>query len=928
VREGSICWRSKIRAWLAAAADRGLLLATACIACIAPAAPSVALAMPLNSAADSGVVCDLYADSLTGSDQFPGSAAVPFRTVQKLSDSLNAGQVGCLRGPPASGVTPYEENPTITRGGTSDANRITIRSEPGQTATIRGRITVSASASFLNISNLIVDSGDAGSQPSANIDASSVTLSDVNITSRTAATCVLVGDGGVRDRVALRRNRIHNCSTGIELKLATLAGVENNLVYDNIDRGIRIGPNADYSIVWRNVIDGNGEGVQFTNSATEAPSYNMTRDNIVSNSTTRYNIASSWTGTTPGAWNYVWRHCVHATNVDSGYNANRGIEAPSLGFRTFNPFAVGDPKYRDRRAKDFGIDTSSPCHALTKDATGNDIYTNAISGGVPSDSQIPDPTPARKPNILFIVTDDQRADTTIDAMPRTQKWFLGGTVGSDAIAGGTRYDQAFATTPLCCPSRSSIFSGRYAHNHNVRKNPPLVPGAGDAARAEERANHPLIKIQPTVFTRYLHERAGYRTGIFGKYFNGWRLNEDPPHFDASGMTEQIYCPVRFKERGVPIQQPGSGPLGTQPHRYCPPGATNYVTHYVEQEGVDFINQAESNDSQPWFLYLAPYAPHENGRNAQQWQEPPLPEAKYSVDQYPRSQLPSQSGFTDGQLEADLTDKPNWVRTFTDTRQIFDKPFGGQTYEGFRTAQMRSLKSVDDLVDRVLSTLRANGEERDTLAVYISDNGFLWREHGDARTENALDPTAPAESQTQPVGVGLSAKGRPYTDDVRVPMFMRWPGNPNVSRGFVDKRLTGNIDLAPTAVQSAGIAPDPTGDPAMDGHSLLDPPSRARILNEAWPGGPTPAWAAIRTEHYHFIEHYLADVDDPGTPDVDESKTVIFREFYDLDGDPFELVNVYGPDDGNLNNDPPSNPPAATLSATLAADRTCSGTNCP
>src|SRR5687768_1055980 len=67
----------------------------------------------------------------------------------------------------------------------------------------------------------------------------------------------------------------------------------------------------------------------------------------------------------------------------------------------------------------------------------------------------------QKPNVIFIVTDDQRRKGTLSVMPKTVRWF---------VRGGTDFSNAFATTPLCCPARASIFSGRYAHNHGVQVN--------------------------------------------------------------------------------------------------------------------------------------------------------------------------------------------------------------------------------------------------------------------------------------------------------------------------------------------------------------------------------------------------------------------------------------------------------------------------
>jgi hypothetical protein len=113
---------------------------------------------------------------------------------------------------------------------------------------------------------------------------------------------------------------------------------------------------------------------------------------------------------------------------------------------------------------------------------------------------------ASRPNVLIIRTDDQRY-STLDVMHDTRAWFR---------TGGTRFTRRFVNTPLCCPSRSSIFTGRYAHNHGVRTNP-------DAKRL----------LQYSTVQRYLRD-AGYRTAIAGRYLPSWPLGDDPPHFRSLG----------------------------------------------------------------------------------------------------------------------------------------------------------------------------------------------------------------------------------------------------------------------------------------------------------------------------------------------------------------------------------------------------------
>jgi hypothetical protein len=137
------------------------------------------------------------------------------------------------------------------------------------------------------------------------------------------------------------------------------------------------------------------------------------------------------------------------------------------------------------------------------------LIVGACAAGTLPPSAKPAPSssstsPHRRPNAFLIVTDDQRAMGTLQAMPPTRRRF---------VRGGTRYRNAFTTTPVCCPSRASIMTGRYAHNTGVKTN---------------AAGHLLA--HATTIQRYLHD-AGYRTGIFGKYLQGMNLATDPPYFD-------------------------------------------------------------------------------------------------------------------------------------------------------------------------------------------------------------------------------------------------------------------------------------------------------------------------------------------------------------------------------------------------------------
>jgi arylsulfatase A-like enzyme len=204
----------------------------------------------------------------------------------------------------------------------------------------------------------------------------------------------------------------------------------------------------------------------------------------------------------------------------------------------------------------------------------------------------------------------------------------------------------------------------------------------------------------------------------------------------------------------------------------------------------------------------------------------------------------------------------------------------------RIKQLRTLMSVDDMVERVFQALQAAGEDSNTVAIFTSDNGYSWGEHG------------------------LEAKGEPYSESVQVPLFMRWPGH--VAAGTTDSRLVTNLDLPVTAMDAAGLTPTIP----MDGRSLLGSFSRDHLLLDFYGFNGhrfLRDWAVVLSQSYAYIEWY------DNTP---SESSVRFREYYDLTNDPYELTNLLG--DGNAGNDPNT----SALSGTLLQDLSCSGSSCP
>lgn len=423
-------------------------------------------------------------------------------------------------------------------------------------------------------------------------------------------------------------------------------------------------------------------------------------------------------------------------------------------------------------------------------------------------------SPSARPNILIIVTDDQRVDE-MKALPHTRRW-----LGHRAVS----FPNGFATTPLCCPSRTSIFTGRYAHNHGVETN--------TRARTID---------QGTTLQRFL-SKAGYTTALFGKYLNSWPIDQALPHFDRWTFFKgpNCYYDCLWNSNGA------------VEHR------STYSTSLIDHRAHGFLRHTEGSDRKPWLLMLTTSAPH----------EPFTPETSHA-----NATVPPWRG-NPATRESDLSDKPRFL------------PAESRKGRGAFVGQERTLLSVDDLVTRLRSQLVWLEEMRNTLIFFLSDNGILLGEHH------------------------MPGKGLPYTQSVRVPFYGLWQGH--LDGGVKNQRIVANIDIAPTILDAAGI-PQPTN-PPMDGNSLLSAAHRQELLLEYWryPVFGIPTWGSLRSKRFQYVEYY-------------DSDKRIFREYYNLNEDPWELDNLLN--DANPNNGP-NKRRLEVLHRKLLDARACEGVRCP
>jgi hypothetical protein len=302
----------------------------------------------------SRVACDRVASPL-GSNSNAGSLTKPFATVEKLANSLKAGQTGCLR----AGV--YQRDVKITRGGTGSAPT-TLTSYPGERAVVAGRLHVADGANNVVVQQLDLDGRNRAKLPSPTINGDNAVFRDNDVTNRHTTICFLLGStewGRARGTV-IERNRIHNCGEmpptnhhhGIYVEVSEGARITGNWIYDNADRGVQLFPDAQGTYVARNVIDGNGQGVVFSRKSAN----NVVENNVLSNPLVRYNIESY---ELTGAGNVARRNCVWSTRHWGNAGIQLDVEVP------VPENLVTEPGYVNRAAKDFRLRPDSPCVTFT-----------------------------------------------------------------------------------------------------------------------------------------------------------------------------------------------------------------------------------------------------------------------------------------------------------------------------------------------------------------------------------------------------------------------------------------------------------------------------------------------------------------------------------------------------------------------------------
>ncbi|CAN5154233.1 sulfatase [soil metagenome] len=479
--------------------------------------------------------------------------------------------------------------------------------------------------------------------------------------------------------------------------------------------------------------------------------------------------------------------------------------------------------------------------------------TLLVGGCMGSDepaSRAPAASVEGRPNVVLIVTDDQEAPS-ITSMPAVQELL------ADR---GASFDRFYTSYPLCCPSRTTLWTGQYAHNHGVSGNFPDTDGGGYVSLIDPER----------VLPEWLR-RSGYKTAHVGKWASV--PGKVPPEGWSRWIGIAQESSARYYDYRLFDSKLDDGvPYGSKDGDYHSDVMTRRVTRLMD---------AYERSDRPWFISLAYLAPHVGfGRpddaatkrcNPGGKPEGPVP-APRDADDFEDAELPDTPAFD----EKDVSDKTGDQPPRLDGRRLRDLRLEYR-------CRLASLSAVDDGVRSIIEKLDALGELDNTYVIFTSDNGFMLGEH-----------RIPAR------------KNLPYEESIRVPLIIRGPG---IEPGSTIADPAVNVDLASTILDVTGASQPGGIERPADGislRSLLEGeaspvPNRAVLIEGRYDTSEedgqfvVASYEGVRTERYELIRKYETTVPifAEGAEVPLGSGDVVGTELYDMKRDPFQLESVAG-----------------------------------
>ena len=414
--------------------------------------------------------------------------------------------------------------------------------------------------------------------------------------------------------------------------------------------------------------------------------------------------------------------------------------------------------------------------------------------------RVPEDHQTKRPNFLVLISDDQRWDQLSYAdkplIPELK------TPNMDSLAKqGVYFRNAFITTPICAVSRASIMTGMYASTHGMNHfRTPIAPDV-------------LSKSYPAL----LHDN-GYRTGVLGKW--GMSIEGTEKIFDVFNA---------WAKQGKYFHETGNGKI--------------HNAEWLANRAKEFLES--SSDDKPFCLtvcYKSPHHPYQpDERDKDLFGDVVIPKRQTDTPQ-------GYQAMSSHVMEKSLN---RWC--------YFDERKDEATKNKFEKDFLRCVKSLDRSVGNIMQTLKDLNLDENTVIIYLSDNGYLWGEHG------------------------LGGKWLLYEESIRVPIIIHAPGIPGTLPGIKPDHFALNIDIAPTILDIAGI-PIPS---EMDGMSLYptlkgqDGPSRKDFFMEHVGvidvDNPIPDSRGVRSDEWKYIRYVNAE------PEIEE--------MYHIKVDPLESHNL-------------------------------------
>lgn len=319
---------------------------------------------------------------------------------------------------------------------------------------------------------------------------------------------------------------------------------------------------------------------------------------------------------------------------------------------------------------------------LVVSARANNLEAVAESERAPSEPS--------KPNIIFVLTDDQRYDAIGALDPNIDTPHM-----DRMLHEGVHFQNAFVTTSLCSPSRATILTGQYMHTHGV-------------------VDNNKVDISDLEFFPERLQTVGYQTAFIGKWHMGAHGDDPQPGFDywVSFKGQGHYRPVN---NGVQSMLNVNGEAVPQ---------TDYITDELTDYAMTWLNSIDQ--SEPFMLYLSHKAVHADFIPAERHEN-------LYADRLP--DLPAS-----GEDSAEIRDgKPLWVHNQRNSWHGIDFPYHSELdVREYRRAYNRSLNAVDESLGTLLSWLEAEGLSDNTIVILMGDNGFMFGEHGLIDKRNAYE----------------------------------------------------------------------------------------------------------------------------------------------------------------------------------------------